>query len=226
MKKAPNLVLLVLFTIGLMVSCKNNENKSMVLEETQEPPKTVFAENVQVANERIVVPATGILVKKEALIAVGTSIEYLITVNVKQEEAIHLQKGDIAAINLLEQSEKTYQGVVERIGPIINLEDMLALDIKLTVDKERPLAGEEVDVTITSQEEIPLIRIPIQALASKEGKKGKVYLFGEGTASPTEVLIFKEEKKYVLISRGLSKGDQVVIVDDNFVPDEETVTNK
>ncbi len=226
MKKASNLVLLVLFAIGLMVSCKNNESKSMVLEETQEPPKTVFAENVQVANERIAVPATGILVKKEPLTAVGTRIEYLITVNVKQEEAIHLQKGDIAAVNLLEQSEKKYQGVVERIGPIINPEDMIALDIKLTVDKGRPLAGEKVNVTITSQEEIPLIRIPIQALASKEGKKGKVYLFGEGTVSPTEVLIFKEEKKYVLISRGLSKGDQVVIVDDNFVPDEETVTNK
>ncbi|GEM_PF-4952817 len=226
MKKASNLVLLVLFAIGLMVSCKNNESKSMVLEETQEPPKTVFAENVQVANERIAVPATGILVKKEPLTAVGTRIEYLITVNVKQEEAIHLQKGDIAAVNLLEQSEKKYQGVVERIGPIINPEDMIALDIKLTVDKGRPLAGEKVNVTITSQEEIPLMRIPIQALASKEGKKGKVYLFGEGTVSSTEVLIFKEEKKYVLISRGLSKGDQVVIVQDDFVPDEETVTNK
>ncbi len=226
MKKASNLVLLVLFAIGLMVSCKNNESKSMVLEETQEPPKTVFAENVQVANERIVVSATGILVKKVPLTAAGTSIDYLITVNVKQEETIHLQEGDIAEVNLKEQSEKVYQGAVERIAPIINREDMLALGIKLTVDKERPLAGEQVDVTITSQDEIPLMRIPIQALASKEGKKGKVYLFGEGTVSPTEVLIFKEEKEFILISGGLSKGDQVVIVDDSFVPDEETVSNK
>ena len=142
-------------------------------------------------------------------------------------DAIHFQEGDKAEVTFTEMPENTHEGLVGKIGQEVNpTTQMVQLEIKLQADKLATLVGTAATAIITSQEECPMVSIPIQALASKEGNKGIVYLFGEGTTSATEVVIFKEEKDRVFISNGLSKGDQVVIVQDGFVPDETTVINK
>lgn len=204
-----------LFTFMVMMSCKNENKTSMVLEETQEAPKTVFAENVRVINEKRVITVSGELLAKEKIYKAMVSAT----------DIIHIQKGDEAIIDFPSQSE------IKLVGEVINIypkpgTDEVEVNISITLENQEIPEDLPANIVITTQETLPLISIPIEAIVSEADHIAKVYLFEDGNSILKEVVVYKKEPKRILISSGLVKGDQVVMVSNDYVQHDETVLNK
>lgn len=71
-----------------------------------------------------------------------------------------------------------------------------------------------------------MISVPLADLTNITEKTARVYLFSDKTTSALEVVIYKQEKDRALVSAGLEKGDQVIILTEGNVPTETTILNK
>lgn len=217
MKKFMKITLGILFVFGVMMSCKNESKTAMTLEEVQEPPKTVFAETVEVVNEKRVILSTNTLIAEQREL----------TVMVKEADVVHIQAGDEALIDFTDKPELTLAGTVSTIGtkpdPVTRDYEV---EIILTIEEQALPQGMQAKAAITTQDTRPLISIPKEAIVSETPTTAKVYLLEDGQSLLKEVMVYKKDENRLLVSSGLTKGDQVVMVSEDYIQHDGTVLNK
>ena len=188
----------------------------------------------------ILAPANGTILRKFATnqetVGGGTPIflfagrqkSKAIKVNITDKDIIHLQIGDTAKVYFDAYAAETFLGLVQEIGqiadPILNT---FEVEIGLLPNKLKLFDGFIGQVAITTGKGRPLISIPIDALVSADGKKGKVFTLKKGKVKATDIAIFKIEKEALLVENGLV-ADQAVIVSGtgNINPKESVVVRE
>lgn len=184
----------------------------------------------------ILAPANGTILKKFAeqqeTVGGGTPIflfagrqkSKVIEVNITDKDIIHLQIGDTAKVHFDAYPTETFLGLVQVIDqiadPILNT---FKVEIGLLSSKLKLFDGFIGQVAITTGKGRPMISIPIDALVSADGKRGKVYTLKKGKVKSTDISIFKIENETLLADKGLVENESVIVSGTGNINPKESV---
>lgn len=184
----------------------------------------------------ITAPANGTILRKfvenKETVGGGTPIflfagrqeSKAIKVNITDKDIIHLQIGDTAKVYFDAYPKETFLGLVQEIGqmadPMLNT---FEVEIGLLPNRLKLFDGFIGEVAITTGKAQPLMSIPIDALVSADGKKGKVFTLNKGTVKVTDISIFKIEQEALLVDNGLIEDERVIVSGTGNVDHKESV---
>lgn len=180
--------------------------------------------NFNLAYSKITAPSNGVILRQLAeaseLVGPGTPVflmgtneqQQVIRVNITDKEIIHIELGDPAEVYFDAYPNYTFIGNVYQIAKIADPYTG-TYEVEITVDKagKKLFSGFIGSVEIKTRQQIPLVRIPIDALISADKNKGQVFLVRGDSAIRTPVDIHKLDQDYLLLSDGIQVGDELVI---------------
>lgn len=212
------------------VTRDENENPAVPRSGVPVPRKNGNAVKMDKAFVVIKAPADGIIIEKyiaedNTTIEEGTPIFLFVNhetpkvleVKIDKTEAAHVQIGDKVIVMFDDNNEK------EHIGEIITVSEKI--EIKVGGAEDIP-EDTPARVIITTQNDRPLMSIPMAAIVSKDGNTAKVFTLEDGDIISKDVVIFEWQKDKVLVQSGLDQGDQVVVTGEEYIQDDETIIYK
>ncbi len=186
-------------------------------------------QNVEVANfnlkySTIVAPSSGTILKKLAevneLVGPGTPVIYfgskdkaqVIRVNITDKDIIHIDLEDKAEVKFDAYPQHKFQGIVREIASTADpYTNTYEIEIEVLPEGKKLLSGFIGQVNIFTDAGESLLQIPVDALFSAHGQLGEVFVIHDGKASKTSIHIVKMEGDYLLVNKGLTANDEVIV---------------
>ncbi len=186
-------------------------------------------QNVEVANfnlkySTIVAPTSGTILKKLAevneLVGTGTPVIYfgskdkaqVIRVNITDKDIIHIDLEDRAEVQFDAYPQHKFEGIVREIASTADpYTNTYEVEIEVLPEGKKLLSGFIGRVNIFTDAGESLLRVPVDALYSANGQLGEVFIIHNGKASKTSISIIKMEGDYLLVNKGLTPDDEVIV---------------
>jgi len=146
------------------------------------------------------------------LFKVADTENLLIRTGLSEDQILHVRTGESVTIHLAPFGEKTFEGTLERIGlPASKRGGTFPVEVRLPNKDQLLKPGMVARVHFTGKHLRGILRIPLYAVVNKLGRK-LVYRIQEGKALETPVQLGANFGFSVAVTRGLSDGDQVVVI--------------
>lgn len=195
-------------------------------------------QQARLADTRITAPFDGLVVRRDRevgdIVVPGASIYLLVSVKemwisawVDESAMDGLAPGQPARIVFRSKPQNEYRGKVTRLGQEVDRETReFRVDVGVDSLPKNWGVGQRAEVYIETVRRSGVPNVPLQALVWRKGKAG-VFVAGSGRAHWREVSLGLKGLDKVEITRGLSKGTQVITgPDPSQLADGQRVYNK
>ena len=198
-------------------------------------------QHVEVANfnlrySKITAPANGTILRKQAetneLVTPGTPVlifgsrdkAQVIRVNITDKDIIHIDLGNKASISFDAYPDKSFEGVVKEVASMADpYTNTYEVEIEMLPVSEKLLSGFIGTVEILTDTQLEVFEVPMNALASGDGKKGNVFVVREGRAVKTAVDIVTLMEDQLIVGKGLTDGDEIIMTGIGYLENEQAV---
>ncbi|MGC3981476.1 MAG: efflux RND transporter periplasmic adaptor subunit [Steroidobacteraceae bacterium] len=204
----------------------------------------VAAAQLQSANfnsgfARIVAPSAGTVMRKlvqdhevvapgQPVLVLGASNKgYIVRAALADREAVQLQIGDAASVQLDALPGKTLAGKLSVVGGAAQLENgLFPVEIQLDPTDARLVAGlvAQVNIQPAAAKESSLLYIPTGAVVAGVGQQASVFVLQGEAVSKRNVQVAFFTRDQVALRSGLSADDQVVTDGALYLADGEKVS--
>lgn len=120
--------------------------------------------------------------------------------------------GQQVQVVALANPQKTYQGKISEINPVIDATGHFEVRIALTGNTSGLVPGMSASVSIASLKEEPSVIVPIKAVVNRSGKS-VVFTHKEGLAKWNYVTLGDQNGEFIEVLDGVAAGSQVIITD-------------
>ena len=148
----------------------------------------------------------------------------ILRVNVTDREIVQLQEGTSATVTFDAYPGKTFVGEVDKLGAQADPRTgTYTVEIAVNAQGQRLLSGLIGEVTMEAGNRQSLLRIPIDALVRGDGDRAEIFVVEERKARLKRVHIFTIEGETLLVQKGLSAAENVIISGVGYLSDGQAV---
>ncbi len=134
-----------------------------------------------------------------------------IALDVFERELGHIRPGDAVEISPQTNLGATLDGHVAQVGDVIDLETRTA-PVRVVVDNDGSLRpGQSVVAKIHTKATKAGLVLPLEAVASIDGKPTVFVAHDETSVEPRAVTLGARDGSHVVITSGLERGEQIVV---------------
>jgi membrane fusion protein, multidrug efflux system len=175
-------------------------------------------------HSRIIAPANGLILKKLAeeneivgpghpvLYFASTENEWVMRVNVTDKDRIHLNINDSARVSFDAFPGREFRAKIAEIAEIADpYTSTYEIELSLEEQINSPVSGLIGTARIFPSRELDYPMVPYESLIEGDGKDGQVWVLQEGIPVKTRVKIIALRDDGILIERGISAGDSLII---------------
>ena len=168
-------------------------------------PQDGVVEHLSVREGFFVQPGTTVL-------SIASLDSVWVKVDVFERQANHVFIGQKATLTLDYMPGHTWYGEVDYIYPELNAITR-TLSLRITLDNSQRLFKPNMfaNVTLHQNSNVPVIRIPYQAVIHTQSQERVVVTDGQGRFKSVEVATGRRDNKYIEIVKGILPGDNVVV---------------
>lgn len=187
-------------------------------------------------HSQILAPANGKLLKKmmdlNEIVGPGhpvfafasTESDWVLRVSLSDRDIVRINRGDSADIRFDAYPGQSFSGVISEIANAASLmSGTYEVEIRLLRKPERLVSGLVGIARIYPAEQTHLV-LPHDAVFEAKGLEAAVFKLEENTVKRIPVEILAITDKGIIISKGISAGDRVVIDGNSYLNDGEQVT--
>lgn len=168
----------------------------------------------------------GVFTSPGNLVAPGNPVLTLVDRNVVEvsgiltdRQIVHVSPGLNVTINVGALPDRTFQGAVHSVAPAANAQlGGFPVTVRLPNDDGQLRPGMVAEVRIPVEQATGSLAIRSDAVIQRDGKS-TVFVVENGHAVEREVSTGIGDDTYVVVTRGLTAGDQVVISGQHFLTD-------
>ena len=184
----------------------------------------------------IVAPADGIILRKFAevneLVGPGSPIfmfgsrreAQVVRVAVTDKDIIHLNLGDPAKVKFDAYPGIDFEGNVRELaGAADPFTGTYQVEVEIAPQQRTLVNGFVGSVTIYTQQNVPLVSIPVNGLLKADGEDGEVMLIEEGQARIRPINIHHIEGEDLLLRAGLEPGEMVITAGASYLEEGDSV---
>ena len=185
---------------------------------------------------KIVAPSNGTILKKmnEANELVGAGMPVflfgsknkakVVRVSLTDKDIVFVKLGDEAIIEFDAFPNQEFDGKVVEIASMADVyTNTFEVEIEIDSEGKNLLSGFIGQVNILTSSKEQLIEIPIDALVTGNQKTANIFVVENGLAKQKEVGIYKIEDDKLLINKGLSGSEEVVVKGAGYLEKEDSV---
>ncbi|MGE0115758.1 MAG: efflux RND transporter periplasmic adaptor subunit [Steroidobacteraceae bacterium] len=189
---------------------------------------------------RITAPSAGTVLRKlvednevvapgQPVLVLGASRKgYIVRAALADREAVQLQLGDTATVQLDALPGKTLTGHVSVVGGAAQLENgLFPIEIQLDATGDRLVAGlvAQTSIQTAAARKSSLLYVPTGAVVAGVGRKASVYVLQQdGTAQKRDIQVAFFTRDRVALSGGLNADEQVITDGALYLSDGEKVS--
>ncbi len=213
------------------------ENQLLTAQKEQQiSAKTERGIQLALEDAQIIAPSDGMVIQKlvsenemisggmPALLFNPKQQAKIMKVHVIDKEVVQLNIGDTATLYFDAHPDNIFMGQVIEIAHITDpLFNTYEVKIGLHPCREKLFFGFIGQAKIKVGNRRAIKSIPINALLSADGKKGKVFTINNEKAIETAITIFKLEDEQLLVADGLQENQEVVISGIDHIHHQEKV---
>lgn len=198
--------------------------------------RSIDVANFNLKYARILAPSKGIILKKVAesneLVGPGTPVilfgskakAQVVKVNITDKDIINIELNNEANIQFDAYPEHTFKGYVREIASMADpYTNTFEIEIEVAAEDKKLLSGFIAAVNIFTNAEERLFKIPVDALIGADKKSGSVFVVDKGKALKTRVGIYKIDGETLLINKGLTDQDEIIISGVGYLEDNDSV---
>ncbi|MEO0727748.1 MAG: efflux RND transporter periplasmic adaptor subunit [Bacteroidota bacterium] len=184
----------------------------------------------------IVAPSDGIILRKFAevneLVGPGNPVfmfgsrkeAQVVRVAVTDKDIIHLNLGDPAVVQFDAYPGIDFAGSVRELaGAADPFTGTYPVEVELAPQSRTLVNGFVGSVTIHTQQQQPLVSIPVDGLLKADGEQGEVMLIEEGRARLRAIDIHHIEDRDLLLRGGLEAGEMVITAGASYLEEGDSV---
>ncbi|HHW40020.1 MAG TPA: efflux RND transporter periplasmic adaptor subunit [Syntrophomonadaceae bacterium] len=195
----------------------------------------VEAARVQLANTVLTSPVDGVVTARFAdpgamagttqpIMTVAAIDQVQVQVSVTGDDINRLKAGQEVPVQVSAAGDQDFKGKIARISPAADARSKM-YPVEITIPNPGHLLkpGMFAEVKLATEIRRDAVRVPVQAVLDKEGRK-VVYVVEGGRARERRVETGIADERYVEIISGLRHGERVVITGQEFLADGAAVT--
>ncbi len=195
----------------------------------------VEAARVQLANTVLTSPIDGVVTARFAdpgtmagtaqpILTVAAIDQVQVQVSVTGDDINRLKAGQDAPVRVSAAGDQDFKGKIARISPAADARSkMYPVEITIPNPGHVLKPGMFAEVKLTTEIRRDAVRVPVQAVLDKEGRK-VVYVVEGGRARERRLETGIADERYLEIRSGLRPGERVVITGQEFLTDGAAVT--